>query len=128
VDGGCQAVFQQDWLPAYGIASDYVDGSPIRQDYMETAIDWLSEATSTATCRSTSTTRSKAALELFSEGHRLGEGDVSRLRREMKHVRWGPPLQRVQDKKLDAKKLAKEVAKLMEDDEVGRSRASIRIS
>ena len=34
--------FSKTGCPAYGIGSDYVDGSPIRQDYLETAIDWLS--------------------------------------------------------------------------------------
>ena len=33
--------FSKTGCPAYGIGSDYVDGSPIRQDYLETAIDWL---------------------------------------------------------------------------------------
>ena len=41
-------------------------------------------------------------------------------RREMKHVHWGPVYNAFKDKKMDAKKLAKEVAKLMEDDEVGK--------
>jgi hypothetical protein len=33
--------FSKNGCPAYGIGSDYVNGSPIRQDYLETAIDWL---------------------------------------------------------------------------------------
>lgn len=49
------AVFAGSWLadakryfsktgcPAYGIGSDYMNGSPIRQDYLETALDWISE-------------------------------------------------------------------------------------
>ena len=29
--------------PAYGLASDYLRGSPIRQEYLETAIEWRSD-------------------------------------------------------------------------------------
>jgi uncharacterized protein with ParB-like and HNH nuclease domain len=34
--------FSRSLCPAYGIGSDYLNGSPIRQDYLETAIDWIS--------------------------------------------------------------------------------------
>ena len=34
--------FSRTSCPAYGIGSDYMNGSPIRQDYLETAIDWIS--------------------------------------------------------------------------------------
>src|SRR5437016_5973986 len=36
--------FSKTSCPAYQIASDYVDGSPIRQDYLETANDWRADA------------------------------------------------------------------------------------
>ena len=35
--------FSKTGCPAYKIASDYVNGVPIRQDYLETAIKWISE-------------------------------------------------------------------------------------
>lgn len=35
--------FSRTSCPAYGIGSDYLTGSPIRQDYLETAIDWISK-------------------------------------------------------------------------------------
>jgi uncharacterized protein with ParB-like and HNH nuclease domain len=34
--------FSKSGCPAYGIGSDYLTGSPIRQDFLETAIYWLS--------------------------------------------------------------------------------------
>lgn len=34
--------FSKTGCPAYSIASDYLNGSPIRQNYLETAISWLS--------------------------------------------------------------------------------------
>ena len=34
--------FSRTGCAAYGIASNYVQGSPIRQNYLETAIEWIS--------------------------------------------------------------------------------------
>jgi hypothetical protein len=34
--------FSKSSCPAYGIGSDYLNGSPIRQDYLQTAIKWIS--------------------------------------------------------------------------------------
>ncbi len=34
--------FSKSGCPAYNLASDYMTGSPIRQDYLETAISWIS--------------------------------------------------------------------------------------
>jgi len=35
--------FSKNGCPAYGIGSDYLNGSPIRQEYLETAIKWISK-------------------------------------------------------------------------------------
>ena len=35
--------FSKNGCPAYGIGSGYLNGSPIRQEYLETAIKWISE-------------------------------------------------------------------------------------
>ena len=35
--------FSKTGCPAYGIGSDYLSGTPIRQDYLETTIKWISE-------------------------------------------------------------------------------------
>jgi len=34
--------FSKTACPAYNIASDYLNGSSIRQEYLETALDWIS--------------------------------------------------------------------------------------
>ena len=35
--------FSRSGCAAYGIGSDYLNGSPIRQDYLETAISWIND-------------------------------------------------------------------------------------
>ena len=39
--------FSKNPCPAYGLGSDYLNGSPIRQEYLETVIDWISRKRST---------------------------------------------------------------------------------
>ena len=34
-------ILQQTGCPTYAIASEYMNGSPIRQNYLETAIKWI---------------------------------------------------------------------------------------
>jgi len=34
--------FSKTGCPAYGLGCDYMNGSPIRQEYLETVISWLS--------------------------------------------------------------------------------------
>lgn len=41
--------FSKTGCAGYGLANDYVKGSPIRQEYLETAIEWHAEATSAGT-------------------------------------------------------------------------------
>ena len=40
---GRQELLQQERCPAYGIGSDYMSGTPIRQDYLETVIKWIND-------------------------------------------------------------------------------------
>ena len=52
-----KSIFSKTNGPAYGLASKYVNGSPIRQEILEKALKWTSAGRSTSTCRTTSTTR-----------------------------------------------------------------------
>jgi len=47
--------FSKNGCPAYGIGSDYLSGSPIRQEYLETAIKWISKEKLKITCQNIST-------------------------------------------------------------------------
>jgi len=113
--------FSKTGCPAYGMASDYMRGSPIRQDYLETAIDWLSEGQiDDYMSKHQHDKDAKPLWNYFQKVIDWVKTTFPDYRREMKHVCWGPLYNEFKDKKLDAKKLAKEVAKLMEDDEVAK--------
>ena len=47
--------FSKSGGPAYNIGSDYLNGSPIRQDYLETTIDWISKGAIEQYMQTTST-------------------------------------------------------------------------
>jgi hypothetical protein len=111
--------FSKTGCPAYGIGSDYVTGSPIRQDYLKTAIDWLSDDDIDAYMSKHQHDKdAKPLWNYFRKVIDWVKTTFPEYRREMKHVHWGPLYNKCNKKKLDAKKLAKAVAKLMEDEDV----------
>jgi hypothetical protein len=111
--------FSKNGCAAYGLGSDYLTGSPIRQEYLETTIEWLS----------------KGAIEEYMAQHQH-DANANELwlyfqsvinwvkvlfpkhRKEMKSVPWGDLYNRLKDRKFDAKKLEQRVSQLMMDDDV----------
>lgn len=83
--------------PAYGIGSDYLDGAPIRQDYLETAIDWLSEGDIDAYMSKHQHDKdAKSLWNYFQKVIDWVKATFPDYRREMKHVHWGPLYNKVQ--------------------------------
>jgi len=111
--------FSKNGCVAYNIGKDYLNGVAIRQESLETAIDWLS----------------KGNIESYMGNHQH-EADAKELwsyfqsvinwvkiifpkyRKEMKGIDWGFLYNEFKDHKLDAKKLEEEVSKLMQDEDV----------
>src|ERR1039457_775237 len=111
--------FSKTGCPAYAIGEKYLDGVPIRQDYLETAIDWLSEGQiDEYMSKHQHDKDAKPLWVYFQMVIDWVKATFPDYRREMKHVHWGPLYNEFKNKGLDSKELAKEVAKLMEDDEV----------
>ncbi|HUT30326.1 MAG TPA: DUF262 domain-containing protein [Sedimentisphaerales bacterium] len=115
--------FSKTGCPAYGLASDYMKGIPIRQEYLETAIDWISGG------------RGAHGIEEYMGKHQddknatplwqyfqkvIGwvKATFPNYRKEMKGVEWGGMYNEFKDKEVDTDKLEKQVAKLMMDDDV----------
>lgn len=111
--------FSKTGCAAYGLASDYLKGSAIRQEYFETAISWHTDGT----------------IEEYMSKHQYDEnaGEIwhyfqsviawvkatfPNYRKEMKGVQWGPLYNQYRGKTLNPDKLEKQVAKLMMDDDV----------
>ena len=111
--------FSKTGCAAYGLANEYMRGSPIRQEYLETAIEWHSAGKIEEYMSKHQHDQNATPLwQYFQKVIAWVKATFPDYRREMKHVNWGPLYNEFNDRKLDSKNLAKDVARLMEDDEV----------
>lgn len=111
--------FSKNGCPAYGIGSKLLNGSPIRQDYLETAISWIS----------------KGNIEIYMARHQKDpnanelwlyfQSVISwvnilfpKTRKEMKGVNWGELYNKYGSGSYDAAELEEEVSRLMADSDV----------
>ena len=90
-------IFSKTNCPAYLLANKYVNGSPIRQDYLETAISWLSGGHDRAVhVGSPARSERKRTVGLLPGRHLLGRADVYHIPQGDEGRRLGQPVQPVQ--------------------------------
>ena len=111
--------FSKTGAPAAKIGSDYLNGSAIRQEYLETAISWIS----------------KGNIEIYMGNHQHDPNAIAlwnhfnsvinwvkaifpKYRKEMKGVEWGDLYEKYGTGVWDAIEMEKEVARLMADSDV----------
>jgi hypothetical protein len=114
-----KAYFSKTGCPAYTIAINYVDGRPIRQECLETAIDWISNGNIEKYMSEHQ--HDPDALPLWSYFQSVitwVSGKFCNYRKEMKGIDWGNLYHIFKDKTLDPAELEKEIARLMKDDDV----------
>ena len=115
--------FSKNGCPAYGIGSDYLGGSPIRQDYLETAISWISEGSIEEYMADNQHEPEASELWLYFQSViNWVRAIFPTYRKEMKGIQWGILYNEFKDQKFDSKKLEKEIAQLMEDEDVTRKK------
>jgi len=111
--------FSKTGCVAYQIGSDYLSGSAIRQEYLETVIDWISKGQiEDYMSKHQHAKDAKVLWEYFQEVINWVKSVFINYRKEMKGVPFGILYNEFNDKKVDAKKIEKEIAKLMEDEDV----------
>lgn len=115
--------FSKSNCAAYLLSKDYVRGSPIRQDILETAIRW----------------KSKGEIEKYMSEHQHDPNanelwtyfrnviewvklTFPEYRREMKGINWGSLCDKFKDEMFDTAKLEQEIQALMMDDDVTNKR------
>ena len=118
-----KAYFSKPNCTAYHIGKDYMTGSPIRQEYLETAIRWIAERDGVK------------SIEDYMAQHQQDESASAirvyfrcvmdwvqtvfpKKRKEMKSVAWGTLYNIYGDAELDPVALEEEIKKLMMDDDV----------
>ena len=128
------AVYAGSWLadarrhfsrpggPAYSLGKDYLTGSPIRQDYLETVLKWIKHKDQTIEDYMGEHQHDSTAGELwryFQSVIRWVGATFTKKRASMKGVQWGDLYNDHNDRRdLDPVKIEAEVAKLVLDDDV----------
>jgi hypothetical protein len=111
--------FSKNGCVAYNLGSDYLNGSPIRQDYLETTIDWISKGNIEVYMANNQNEPNANELWLYFQSViNWVKVTFPKYRREMKGVEWGILYNEFKNKKFDHEKLEVEVTRLMMDEDV----------
>lgn len=121
--GSAKKYFSKTGCPANQLASDYLKGSSIRQEYLETAISWIAskENKSIEQYMADHATDS-SAVQLWNYFRSVidwVQATFPKKRKEMKGLPWGLYFnEHGQRTDLDSKKLEQEIQRLLGDEDV----------
>lgn len=111
--------FSKIGCPVYQIGSDYLSGSSIRQDYLETTIKWISNDNIEEYMAQNQHNPNANELWLYIRSVLSWVETVfPKYRREMKGIDWGFLFNQFRDENYDTNILEEEIANLMIDDDV----------
>ena len=111
--------FSRSGCAAYGIGKDYLKGSSIRQEYLETAIKWISEDNIEDYMGRHQHDPSAVSLwNYFQSVVNWVEVTFMEKRPQMKGVDWGTLYDSYKDETLDPAEIEKEIERLILDDDV----------
>ena len=114
--------FSKTNCAAYLLANDggsLVSGSPIRQEYLETALSWINDGKIEDYMAKHQHDKDAEELwQYFQDVIAWVRKTFPNYRKEMASVNWGELYNQFKDKKFNAKKLEVEIAKLMQDEDV----------
>jgi hypothetical protein len=114
-----KSIFSKSNAPAYLLAKDYVNGSAIRQEILETALKWISK--DHIQDYMSAHQHDPNANELWTYFRNVIEwvqATFTTYRKEMKGIGWGPLYDQYKDQLFDTQALEREVRELMMDDDV----------
>ena len=111
--------FSRNGAPAYQIGKDYLTGSPIRQDYLETAIKWFSNGNIEEYLGQSQHNPTAVALwNYFQSVISWVEATFITKRPKMKGVDWGSLYNEYKDANLDPVAIEAVTVKLVMDDDI----------
>ena len=101
------------------IGDEYLTGLANRQEYLETAIDWISKGSIKEYMSKNQHEPNANELWLYFQAViNWVKATFPKYRKEMKGIQWGFLYNEFKDKKFDHKKLEEEITKLMQDEDV----------
>jgi hypothetical protein len=111
--------FSKKGCPAFEISSDYVTGSSIRQEYLETAIKWISENNiEDYMAKNQHKQNANILWNYYQSVINWIETTFKLKRKHMKSVDWGSLYNKYNDVQLDTDKIESETKILILDDDV----------
>lgn len=114
--------FSKSNCAAYLLAGDggqLVSGSPIRQDYLQTALAWINDGKiEDYMAKHQHDQNADELWGYFQEVIAWVRKTFINYRREMNNVEWGELFNEFKDTQLDADVIEKEIAQLMQDEDV----------
>ncbi|MBP7552488.1 MAG: DUF262 domain-containing protein [Spirochaetes bacterium] len=111
--------FSKNGCAAYGIGSDYLTGSAIRQDYLETAIKWISnDQIENYMAKNQHEPNANELWLYFQSIINWIKAIFPTYRKEMKGIEWGFLYNEFKDQRYDSAKLEKQIVNLMQDEDV----------
>lgn len=111
--------FSKTECPAWRIANKYMEGSAIRQDYLEKAIAWMNDGDIDGYMATHQHDTSANPLWLYFQSVvSWVKATFPKYRKEMKGIAWGLLYNAHKDENLDPATLEAETSRLMADDEV----------
>lgn len=101
------------------IGDDYMNGSANRQEYLETAINWISNGDiKDYMSKNQHETNAKELWLYFQNVVNWVKATFPKYRKEMKGIEWGKLFNQYQNDKFDSKKLEEEISYLMLDEDI----------
>jgi hypothetical protein len=111
--------FSRTKCPAQDIGEDYIKGAPIRQEYLEKVISWISEGEiNNYMAKSQHKPNANELWLYFQNLISWVKVTFPVYRREMKGLDWGSLYNTYKDNEYDSKEMEARVSKLMQDEEV----------
>ena len=115
--------FSKNGCAAYGLGADYMTGTPIRQDYLETVIKWINDGDIEGYMATKQHKPDATELWLYFQSVMAWvKATFPVHRKEMKSVQWGELYNKFKDVEYDPAKLEASVAELMADEDVTKKR------
>ena len=106
---------------AYQLGKDYMSGSPIRQDYLETVLKWISKGNIREyMIAHRSDENSDELWQYFQDVIHWVKTHFTEVRKEMKGVQWGDMYNKHKDDPFKESELREQVKRLMKDSDVKR--------
>ena len=114
-----KAIFSRSNCAAYLLSKDYVNGTPLRQDLLETALDWINDGNIEGYMSIHQHDANANALwTYYMNVINWVKNTFTKYRKEMKGIEWGPLYNKYKDTLYDTDKLEDRIKQLMMDDDV----------